>query len=157
MSRIKKRPKTVSKWWLCYGRFLALTYAYLLSNCTYCCKLSFNIVPTDGDHCDICLAGVWLHKERFLRTSSIVIHFPSRPASQSVVNLLLLVLCPSTLFLRSISLIWHLCFLSFPHLFIQFALPITFQSRKSFIGEELPGNPCAQSGRYPSEGSRLDA
>ena len=54
------------------GAYLSLTCTYLVSNCTYCCKLSFNIVPTGEDHCDICLAGVWLHKERFLRTSSIV-------------------------------------------------------------------------------------
>ena len=55
------------------GAYLALTCTYLVSNSTYYCKLSFNGVPTGEDHFDICLAGVWLHKERFLRTSSIVI------------------------------------------------------------------------------------
>ena len=53
--------------------YLALTCTYLVSNSTYFCKLSLKHFPTGTDHGDICLAGVWLHKERFLRTSSIVI------------------------------------------------------------------------------------
>ena len=68
-----KRPKQRLGGGCAMGTYLVLNCTYLVSNCTYCCKLSFNIVPTGEDHCDICLAGVWLHKERFLRTSSIVI------------------------------------------------------------------------------------
>ena len=77
MSHIKKgaqkHPKQRLGGGCAMGAYLALTCTYLVSNSTYYCKLSFNGVPTGEDHCDICLAGVWLHKERFLRTSSIVI------------------------------------------------------------------------------------
>ena len=69
----QKRPKQCLSGGCAMDAYLALTCTYLVSNSTYYCKLSFNGVPTGEDHCDICLAGVWLHKERFLRTSSIVI------------------------------------------------------------------------------------
>ena len=55
------------------GAYLAFNTTYIVNNATYCCKLSYKTIPTGTDHGDICLAGVWLHKERFLRTSSIVI------------------------------------------------------------------------------------
>ena len=55
------------------GAYLVFNCTYLVSTATYYCKLSYKTIPTGTDHGDICLAGVWLHKERFLRTSSIVI------------------------------------------------------------------------------------
>ena len=70
MSRIKKRPKQRLSGAM--GAHLAFNATYLVSTATYCCKLSFNVFLTGQDHGDISLAGVWLHKERFLRTSSIV-------------------------------------------------------------------------------------
>ena len=71
--RAQKDPKECLNGGCAMDTYLTLTCTYLVSNSTYYCKLSFNGVPTGEDHCDICLAGVWLHKERFLRTSSIVI------------------------------------------------------------------------------------
>ena len=71
----QKRPKQRLSGGCAMGAYLALTCTYLVSNSTYYCKLSFNGVPTGEDHCDICLAGVWLHKKRFLRTSSIVMKY----------------------------------------------------------------------------------
>ena len=55
------------------GAYLAFNATSLVSTATYCCMLSFNRFLTGQDHGDISLAGVWLHKERFLRTSLIVI------------------------------------------------------------------------------------
>ena len=62
------------------GAYLVFNCTYLVSTATYCCKLSFNVFLTGQDHGDISLAGVWLHKERFLRTSSIVNRCASRSA-----------------------------------------------------------------------------
>ena len=67
----KKAPKLACG--CAMGAYLAFNCTYLVSTATYCCKLSFNVFLTGQDHGDISLAGVWLHKERFLRTSSIVI------------------------------------------------------------------------------------
>ena len=54
------------------GANLAFNDTYLVSTATYYCKLSFKTIPTGTDHGDICLAGAWLHKKRFLCNSSIV-------------------------------------------------------------------------------------
>ena len=54
------------------GAYLVFNCTYLVSTATYCCKLSYKTIPTGTDHGDISLAGVWLHKEQFLCTSSIV-------------------------------------------------------------------------------------
>ena len=83
----QKRPKQRLSGGCAMGAYLALTCTYLVSNSTYYCKLSFNGVPTGEDHCDICLAGVWLHKERFLRTSSIVTGIQRRSGTVLYVQL----------------------------------------------------------------------
>ena len=72
MSRVKKRPKQRLSGGCAIGAYLAFNATYLVSTATYCCKLSFNVFLMGQDHGDISLAGVWLHKERFLRTSAIV-------------------------------------------------------------------------------------
>ena len=69
----QKGPKQRLSGGCAMGAYLAFNATYLVSTATYCCKLSFNVFLTGQDHGDISLAGVWLHKERFLRTSSIVI------------------------------------------------------------------------------------
>ena len=68
----QKRPKQRLSGGCVAGAYLVFNVTYLVSTATYCCKLSFNVFLTGQDHGDISLAGVWLHKERFLRTSSIV-------------------------------------------------------------------------------------
>ena len=79
----QKRPKQRLSGGCAMGAYLAFNATYLVSTATYCCKLSFNGFLTGQDHGDISLAGVWLHKERFLRTSSIVI-MPLKPGELSM-------------------------------------------------------------------------
>ena len=72
MSHMKKAPKQCLSGGCVMGTYLTFNCTYLVSTATYYCKLSYKTIPTGTDHGDICLAGIWLHKERFLRTSSIV-------------------------------------------------------------------------------------
>ena len=60
-----KRPK--QRLSCAMGAFLAFKATNLVSTATYCSQLSFNVFLTGQDHGDISLAGVWLHKEQFLR------------------------------------------------------------------------------------------
>ena len=66
------------------GAYLAFNGTYLVSTATYYCKLSYKTISTGTDHGDISLAGVWLHKERFLRTSSIVTRVDHEPEGYPV-------------------------------------------------------------------------
>ena len=80
----QKRPKQRLSGGCAMGAYLAFITTYIVSTATYCCKLSFNVFLTGQDHGDISLAGVWLHKERFLRTSSIVMDDPQEMALLSL-------------------------------------------------------------------------
>ena len=68
----KKHQKQCLSGGCVMGTYLTFNCTYLVSAATYYCKLSYKIIPMGTDHSDICLAGVWLHKEQFLCTSSIV-------------------------------------------------------------------------------------
>ena len=68
----QKCPKQCLSGGCAMGAHLAFNTTYIVSTATYYCKLSFKGFLTEQDHGDISLAGVWLHKKRFLRTSSIV-------------------------------------------------------------------------------------